>query len=225
MSEIKPKIVDGEAVCPWGDGRYGAGACPQFDCVIADGGGIESEHCKAAGMDAEGYARRCSRDGLCAPYYRTRVDELEAELSEQARLLGMGGEREARLIADRDEAIRQIEHPFDASEFAAMQARLEAAEKERDEADQKRELAVLWWEDLGKIQLERAEKRAEAAEAERDALREQMPPVYTRIYVRQLEKVIEGVREWLNEFDDGRDMVYKIERLRALLATLPTEGE
>jgi len=35
---------------------------------------------------------------------RDRIDELERELDEQCRLLGMGGQREAKLMAERDKA-------------------------------------------------------------------------------------------------------------------------
>ena len=52
-------------------------------------------------------------------------DEAQAECLEQARLLGMGSEREARLISERDDALSQI---------AQAECRAERFCQERDEA-------------------------------------------------------------------------------------------
>jgi len=64
-------------------------------------------------------------------------DEAQADCLEQARLLGMGSEREARLISERDDALSQI---------AQAECRAERFCQERDEA---REEAAHWkseWE-------------------------------------------------------------------------------
>ena len=52
-------------------------------------------------------------------------DEAQADCLEQARLLGMGSEREARLISERDEALSQI---------VQAECRAERFCQERDEA-------------------------------------------------------------------------------------------
>ena len=64
-------------------------------------------------------------------------DEAQADCLEQARLLGMGSEREARLISERDDALSQI---------VQAECRAERFCQERDEA---REEAAHWkseWE-------------------------------------------------------------------------------
>jgi len=55
-------------------------------------------------------------------------DDAQAECLEQARLLGMGSEREARLISERDDALSQI---------AQAECRAERFCQERDEAREK----------------------------------------------------------------------------------------
>ena len=78
-------------------------------------------------------------------------DEAQADCLEQARLLGMGSEREARLISERDDALSQI---------AQAECRAERFCQERDEARD----AIVGWENKWKFAIDMAAR----AELERD---------------------------------------------------------
>jgi hypothetical protein len=103
-------------------------------------------------------------------------DEAQAECLEQARLLGMGSEREARLISERDDAREEAAHWK--SEWEIVEARLcgwkhprdngiifeheviPVLRKERDEAKNE----ILGWENKWKCAVDMAAR----AELERD---------------------------------------------------------
>ena len=103
-------------------------------------------------------------------------DEAQADCLEQARLLGMGSEREARLISERDDAREEAAHWK--SEWEIVEARLcgwkhprdngiifeheviPVLRKERDEARD----AILGWENKWKCAVDMAAR----AELERD---------------------------------------------------------
>lgn len=61
----------------------------------------------------------------------TQRDEALADAQEQARLNGMGSEREARLIAQRDEARAALREAIEALEDPAMERYLNDGEIER----------------------------------------------------------------------------------------------
>ena len=68
---------------------------------------------------------------VCADFARKlerERDEAQADCLEQARLLGMGSEREARLISERDDL------EFRRGLYKVQEQYLETARRERDEA-------------------------------------------------------------------------------------------
>jgi len=91
---------------------------------------------------------------VCADFARKlerERDEAQADCLEQARLLGMGSEREARLISERDDALSQI---------AQAECRAERFCQERDEARND----IVGWENKWKCAVDMAAR----AEIERD---------------------------------------------------------
>ena len=82
------------------------------------------------GEDAEGYTLT---HAVCV-LQNERNEAMEDSL-EQARLLGMGSEREAKLISERDEARTDLE--FRRGLYKVQEQYLETARRERDEAREK----------------------------------------------------------------------------------------
>ena len=82
------------------------------------------------GEDAEGYTLT---HAVCV-LQNERNEAMEDSL-EQARLLGMGSEREAKLISERDEARTDLE--FRRGLYKVQEQCLETARRERDEAREK----------------------------------------------------------------------------------------
>lgn len=78
-----------------------------------------------------------------------RQKQLEAEVLEQARLLGMSAEREANLIAQLDEARTELEMWRDGNIMHEIHRdELEKAERERDEALEELQIVTRQREEL-----------------------------------------------------------------------------
>ena len=99
----------------------------------------------------EKYATEATEHMLAVNKLCNERDEAQADCLEQARLLGMGSEREARLISERDDALSQI---------VQAECRAERFCQERDEARD----AIVGWENKWKCAIDMAAR----AELERD---------------------------------------------------------
>jgi hypothetical protein len=124
----------------------------------------------------EKYATEATEHMLAVNKLCNERDEAQADCLEQARLLGMGSEREARLISERDDAREEAAHWK--SEWEIVEARLcgwkhprdngiifeheviPVLRKERDEAKNE----ILGWENKWKCAVDMAAR----AELERD---------------------------------------------------------
>ena len=139
--------------------------------VIKTGKRLERERDEAR----DKYATEATDHMLAVNKLCNERDEAQADCLEQARLLGMGSEREARLISERDEAVEEIKewktlclwggtpehiHGF----IRGQQSRIQHLECERDEA-----MELLASE---KITRNHIIKRSVEVEQERDEARE-----------------------------------------------------
>jgi hypothetical protein len=124
-------------------------------------------------------------------------DEAQADCLEQARLLGMGSEREARLISERDEAVEEIKewetlclwggtpehiHGF----IGGQQTRIWHLECERDEARDN----IEGWENKWRCAVDMAAR----AELERDDAWEDAKLLSERLTALELQSTAELAR-------------------------------
>ena len=141
------------------------------------------------GEDAEGYTLT---HAVCV-LQNERNEAMEDSL-EQARLLGMGSEREAKLISERDEARTDL--GFRRGLYKVQEQYLETARRERDEA---REKAERYRIEANAIMMQRDEWAAMCGryKQERDESQEK--------YATEATEHMLAINKLFNERDEARD--------------------